>query len=159
MNKNIKNVWLYSANYDNGWWLYDQKSTIKLNRIWRDYTIRNNFVKENDQFSMNIDTTSKSKYVNKIFQISCDHVSYDDRIDMNDDSSSSSIIALDDDIVLSYIIDVNDDKYYIDLDRMKQINCSNTSKQRTIKRIEIPKILEKNVVEYIINEHKINIKN
>lgn len=162
-NRNTKNVWLYSANYD-GWWLYDQKSTIKLNRIWHDYIMRNNLIEENDQFSINATTSSKSLdshssaqpkcSTKKIFQISCDHVSYDvdmvDEIDNDVDKQEKYI---------TYIIEAGDNRYYIDLDRMKQINCANASKQRTIKRIEIPKkISEKNVIQYLINEHKLNIK-
>jgi hypothetical protein len=187
----MKNVWLYSANYTDAWWVYDPISTERLNKMYRDYTLRKIMQQENNLNSVTLtsseylsgqgsltNSSGQSSLVNlsgngssmnssgnsslinpcnngrekKITEISSDHVMYEDNEEDNLPTENGSNH-------ISYTIYVGKNEYYIDLDRMKQINISDINRQRNIKRVEVPKKLsEKQVVSYLRNNIKLNIK-
>ena len=158
MNKQTKNknVWLYSANYD-GWWIYDKTSTERLNKMHKDYSIRKGLIEEKEPLYEKIIDSPIVQFNRKISQKSSDYVVYDE--EKNDSSDLSDTYDSEKSTCIDYIIKVANNEYYIDLDRMKQINCSDTTRQRQIKKIEVPqKITDKNLVCYLRNKEKLNIK-
>ena len=153
MNKLNKNVWLYSSNYTNAWWIYDFQSTQKINKIYRDYTIRKMlYVKDTLPHIMELNSSSSP-----ITETSSDHVIYEDNDNNNNDNNDNNNNNQND---VNYVLEMGTTKYFIDIERMKQINCLDVKKQVTINRIEVPKnISNDNLLLYLKNDLKLNIKN
>lgn len=117
-------LWFYSGIFS-GWWCYDNLHNTKLNKIYKDYCIRNNIPTKD---STNIKNKNLQK---KIYSVkNFDFVDFDDS-DSDDDKNNTNE-------VIDYIITTNSNQFIIDFDNMKQINVSDNKKQRNIMYIDIP---------------------
>jgi hypothetical protein len=145
-------IWLYSANFDS-WYIYDYDTGKHLNRIYQDYIIRKNLVPEFDPFG-NVTPCTPPVQSNSrgISHVSSEYVLFDNDIESTDDSCDYNRGYT------TYIIEVADGKYYIDLDRMRQIDCQNLNRQKRIDRIEIPgNVGDNSVTPYLKNVLGLNI--
>jgi hypothetical protein len=142
-------IWLYSSNCNDKWWCYNKIQNLKIENIYKDYTMRQNLLKKDDEiddFKIKIPKFGKkSKPV-----INSDELY--ESIDIQNDSSSicvnfgdySNIKKVSDEICsqnsypLSYILEIGEFDYKIDFDNMKQINMIDTWRKRSIKRVEVP---------------------
>ena len=124
----ICRIWIYAGVFT-GWWCYDDVQNMKINRIYKDYCIRNNI---NDEKIFG--TTDLSSVVPKILSKKnlyvSDPVNFDNNIIICTNNENKYDI--------DYIISMSDDDYRIDFENMKQINISDPKKQKSIKQICIP---------------------
>ncbi len=125
LNVNINRVWLYSGIF-HGWWCYNEKHNIKINRMFKDYCQRNGI-----NFTDIICKKIKSKKIMPKHELKEDF----DLINFEDEEEDP---VHEHSIVVDYIIRVGDDTFRIDLDKMKQINVIDPKKQRSIKYIDLP---------------------
>lgn len=174
VNNNIKNgyyIWLYSSGYSGGWWCYDKESNEHIENIYNDYNTNKYLIKDadssddNNNISIKINANKASK-PNKIIRYdsfdnieidsdSCSDLQFNDDIVNNNLTSTNNLTAS---LPLIYQITINNEKYKIDFDLMKQIKINDPTKKRGIKRIIIP--IEyltsyKSVVEFLFNGYNI----
>lgn len=186
MAESSKIVWLYASNYTNSWWLYDAHNINKLNKIYGDFMMRKSTDEPdllhvtkilNTYISPKKITERSSDYV--IYDDSIDekvnnnvntNITVNTNISINANPNlnvngvicaSNRIDANDDHIeydrnYVSYYIKVNDERYYINIEEMKQINCMDTAKRRTIKRVEIPNNVT-DIEEYLKAKLKLQV--
>ena len=131
MSYNKKNVWLYSSNNDT-WSLFDSESTEKLNKIYQDYVLRKKqpaVGKEN--FCLAACPKQSDK---KITKLSSDHVTYDIDEKLQEHTSSNLQEEIELNKTPNYTIKIDGEYYYIDLDHMKQISCSDITRQKYISK-------------------------
>jgi len=125
----INYVWLYNTSHPDYWWLYDDENSNKLELIYSDYEKREN-LKNNKNNSINhlLYIENKNNYFgNLIDDITYDPVNFDTNIEKTNNN-----------IIIDYTININGEKYLIDLENNYQKNMNNFMKKRKIKRIEIP---------------------
>ena len=158
---NVNYVWLYSSNYNNAWWTYNNESNNKIEKIYKDYLLRQeilNTPKDKDNLiKFNIVKTKKhQKQTNNNIEIEFDNITIDNDIDncvdfSNIESTSNQFHneTLLQETPLSYIIKCGTFEYKIDFDLMKQINTIDTWKKRSIKRLAIPVSIAQSNMESI----------
>lgn len=155
-------VWLYSANYSDAWWLYDATATRKLNKIQKDFSIRKTLLEDHDDPPGPLSPPRPSRP--PLTETSCEPVEFAeadaegeaDEVDAGADAEEQTTSS---DPYLTYLLEVAGNHYYIDLERMKQINCSDVTKQRRIRKVEVPsKIQERGIVRYLREELGITVK-
>ena len=155
-------IWLYAAIFIDVWLIYDNESIIQINKIYSDYTTRQMLEYEpfvcTDTYKYNPIAKPNSKMITETCS---DCVEYDEdgddskkcdgyRDNDNNDNNNS---------IFSYIIKSNGRRYYIDVNRMRQINCSNVTMQRKIKCVKVPKnIPDKNLAQYLKTKYNLNIR-
>jgi hypothetical protein len=122
-------VWLYNTSHPDYWWLYDDNNANKLKLIYSDYEKRKN-IKDNKNNSINhlLNIENKNNYSeNLIDDSSYDPVNFDINLENKNDN-----------IIIDYTIDINGEKYLIDLENNYQKNMNNIMKKRKIKRLYLP---------------------
>jgi hypothetical protein len=120
-------VWLYNTSHTDYWWLYDDNISLKLELIYIDYKNRLKAKKQDIiDYSKNIE--NKNNYNgNEIDNNTFEPVNFNTNIgEKNKDTT-----------VIDYIININNDKYLIDLENYYQKNMNNYMKKRKIKRLEL----------------------
>jgi len=124
----LKYVWLYSTSHPNYWWMYDDVNSNKLELIYSDYEKREHIKKNKNNFINNLSNIeNKNSYIgNLINDISYEPVHFDKK---NEEKSND---------IVDYTININGEKYLIDLENNCQKNMNNYMKKRNIKRLEIP---------------------
>lgn len=143
------NVWLFSSNFGNRWWCYNEENSKKLDIIMSDYEKRHkspdNDIKNLSHDSQNIVHTINDK---TIANPSYDPVAYNDQHD-------NDVLHHDDS---DYTINVGNTKYMIDLDKWQQINLFNKNKKRNLKLLPLPphlNIMQK--VDFLKNNNVVGI--
>jgi hypothetical protein len=172
-------MWLYSSNYNNNWWIYDNDSNNKIEKIYKDYILKQEMGSASNNSNLvisddikiklnNIKSRKQSKSLNKLTnsndkfeELILDNTSYEFNIEFNeiennnDTSSTKTDTSIVNTIIppepLSYIIKCGAHEYRIDFDSMKQINVDDTWRKRSIKRIEIPEDVCKTNLNAIIS--------
>jgi hypothetical protein len=126
----VKYVWLYNTSHPDYWWLYDDENTNKLELIYTDYEKREN-IKKNKNISINhLLNIENIENINNYFGNLIDDITYDPvHFDTNIEKTNNNVI--------DYTININGEKYLIDLENNYQKNMNNYMKKRKIKRIEI----------------------
>lgn len=135
-----KVLWLYAGNY--GWWCYDDKTDVKIEKIYKDYLKRkkiltneeepdNSATEDDSTLDSDTDDSQDIKTIlkNKSFNL----VNFSGTTKHSDSESDNES----EDGTVNYIISIGSFKYYLDFEHMKQINNDNPKKQRNIQRIEI----------------------
>lgn len=167
-------VWLYSSNYNDMWWAYQNKPNNKLEKIHKDYLIRqeiaNAQTSQENSIKINISKTKqKNKIVNYDVPITFDNITIDDDtddcVDFDDIDNISDenkhVTNHIDFFELSYVIKCGMYEYKIDFDSMKQINVVDVWRKRSIKRLEVPiDIIKTNmgsIVNYLKSQNVIGI--
>lgn len=166
-NPHTNHMWLYSSNYNGTWWTYNSESNNKIEKIHKDYLLRQEIANDQNNKNTSIKFTMpkiKKKVINRATPIIFDNIDIDDEIDTDDCidfTGIENISKKEENVVhqnnepLSYIIKCGNYEYKIDFNSMKQINTIDTWRQRLIKRIEIPlNIMSTNtqsIIEYLIS--------
>ena len=166
-NKDINYLWLYSSNFNNKWWCYNNKLNKVIETIYKDYLL----IKEmNDKFSdldlgikikkQGIYKTNKNKLdFTKITDEEFDsslEVNFEDdenEMELNNSKQEQKCSAE------SYVVKVGNSEYRIDFNIMRQINLLDNSKTRRIERLEIPEsVLEGgyfDLINFLKNDYNI----
>lgn len=145
-----KNVWLYSATFNNMWWCFNEDNCKQLDLIYNDYKKRNmkkNFDNIENVKTINNDLKNDGEIKNPTFN----QVIFDDTIE--DEKNGESELTINDD-KLNYTVKADTNKFYIDFNNWEQINCDNNRK-RKIKLLEFPKEMKKEDYIMFMEENKI----
>jgi hypothetical protein len=134
-------VWLYSGNYHNSWWRYDDTSSKQLEIIHQDFMKRKKLTQDPDIFGhipITEDVASEKicdtqDHVFELVEFGTDEQATNDPVDE----------------IKDYTITVAGNVYDIDFEHMKQINAADNTRQRKISRVVFPETLN-------LNDHEIN---
>ena len=227
-----KIFWVYSSNFANHWWCYNNDSNIQIENIYNDYKSRLDIkkglhtidvnlsnIENNENSNSENDECDDDNYLdNKISKLNnynilqidninnikddnlidfsdiydtYDNVTNDSSIDLQKSDPEGSPLSLanaiylrgnlkgsgsakaqqspscfatklktdsnnniKENIPLSYVLNICNCEYKIDFDQMKQINNTNSTKKRNIKRIEIDGKIE-NIEKYLKNNYNV----
>lgn len=167
-------VWLYSSNYGNTWWCYQRETCEQVEKIYNDYCLRQQILNDNSTSKNNINltltqnTTKKPKQTllpksfAQLDTASNDSNENDDAVDFNSISSSDyngQEETNNTNHTVSYIVNIHGTSYKLDFDAMKQINLTDTTKKRSVKRIVVPNekrnCSANEIKQYLMNTHSI----
>lgn len=140
--KNRRNLWLYSATYNNLWWGFNEENNKQLDLIYNDYKERT--TKKEDDFIKNVNVIENedNDLSQEIKNPSFSEVLYEDDNSVRNEKKNEAK-------VFDYTIRVENLKFYIDFEHWQQINCLNNRK-RKIKIINIPDNLSDNeLIEFL----------
>jgi hypothetical protein len=151
LNNNIYSrnvIWLYSAKYGNMWWCYNNETSLKLDLIYADFmklTDSNNVAIEKNYKT--VDPESLRSSPDLLYNPSFDPVIYDDI----NDSDTKVVVKDNNNVVVDYMIQVDNNKFVIDFNHWQQINFVHNYRKRKIMRLIIPDNIG-NVKEYLIQQ-------
>jgi hypothetical protein len=131
---NRDRIWLYSSNFSDTWWGYDDKCSDKLDKIYNDYNKRKTVLNDKKNTDIVIPQTDPIVDKSHVVIAKCNF----DTVDYTDDNDGDSDKSVDIDSDFNYLVDFNNIKFFIDLEHWQQINSNDANKKRKIKRIEFP---------------------
>ncbi len=120
-------IWIYAGVFA-GWWCYDNIHNIKINRIYKDYCMRNNINNDINLKQSTDPLTTMPKIMSKKNLSVFEPVNFD----------CNTSVYTDDGDDFDYIINTQHGDFRIDFENMRQIDVSNHKKQRNIKQIYVP---------------------
>ena len=161
----VNYVWLYSSNYNNAWWTYNSESNTKIEKIYKDYLLRQEILNSEKHKDNSIKlhvpkVTKKQVQIAKKPQITFDSIEIDDEFDNDFEDcvdfseidkipNQTQLNPISPETPLSYIIKCGTYEYKIDFDLMKQINTIDMRKKRSIKRLIVPNVIAKTNMQAI----------
>ena len=128
-------IWLYNTIHPDYWWQYDDENTKKLELIYDDYEKRKNIC--NNKLNDSIEQYSKNENKNNYSGNLIDDTTFEP-VFFDSVKFTTNIKQEKNEPIIDYIINVNGEKYLIDLNNNYQKNMNNFMKKRNIKRIELP---------------------
>ena len=140
-------IWMYSSNFADHWWTYDESQTYDIEELYQDFLDRteNIKVKEYDESK---DLKEKFQIINLYGDIMGEMGGISSLSDSDSEYSDDEEI-----IPFSYILKIGRKDFRIDFNQMKQISISNSTKRRNIKRIVIKK--KKNIEKYLSRKYNV----
>lgn len=139
--------WLYSSSYSNTWWGYNDECCDKLNLIYNDY-IKRTTIDTNTYLTVN---SYDNKIANNTIPMPNNNPTTFDSVDYSDIDNIEQPLNSN---LVDYMITVDNNKFYINLDHMEQINYLNKNKKRKILRVEILDKNENDKLLYLTEQYK-----
>lgn len=163
---NVPYLWMYSTRYGTSWWCYDPISNTKVETLYKNYIHGKEIVSGTTnmdtldaQIDYNlgshsdawIDDDNNTIATGEYDPYQCPEsddtqdceVIYCDSLDSDNESDDESYVSSQ--LVLTYELDIGHAKYVINFNTMRQYNANDSSKQRSIRRIDMNEIRQANI--------------